>query len=84
MDFWRRSAGKSRLEKIANDKIREIMKLETTIVEDIQRRQLIWYGHVERMEDTRIPKQVKLSNGWEWSGMAHRKEEDPGRHEAAE
>jgi len=35
------------------------MKVETTIVEEIQRRQLIWYGHIsEKMEDTRIPKQI--------------------------
>jgi len=42
MGFWRRSAVRSRLEKITNDKIKEIMKVETTIVEEIQRRQLIW------------------------------------------
>jgi len=58
MDFWRRSAGRSRLEKATNDKITEIMKVETTIVDEIQHRQLIWYGHVERMELTRIPKQI--------------------------
>jgi len=46
------------LEKIKNDKIREIMKVETTIVQELQSTQLIWYGHVERMEDTRIPKQI--------------------------
>jgi len=46
------------LEKTTNDKIREITKVETTIVEEIQRRQVIWYGHVERLEDTKIPKQI--------------------------
>jgi len=46
------------LEKITNYKIRKITKVETIIVEEIQRRQLIWYGHVERIEDTRTPKQI--------------------------
>lgn len=58
MDFWRRAAGKSRMERIKNDRIREIMKVETTIIDEIQRRQLIWYGHVERMNDERLPKLI--------------------------
>ena len=56
MDYWRRSAGKSRIERMTNDRIREIMKVETTIIEEIQRRQLIWYGHVKRMDEERLPK----------------------------
>jgi len=71
MDFWRRSAGRPRLEEITNDKIRKIMKVETTIVEEIQLRQLIWYEHVERMEDTRIPKQIL-----KWTPIEKRKTQD--------
>jgi hypothetical protein len=59
MDFWRRSAGKSRRERIRNERIRE-MKVNTTIVEDIRTNQLRWYGHVVRMEKERLPKQVLL------------------------
>ena len=40
------------------------MKISETIGEEIQRRQLIWYGHVRRMDDQRILRmamQYKLS-----------------------
>lgn len=57
MDFWRKAVGRSRMEKIGNDRIREIMDVERTIVDDIKNKQLIWFGHVQRMADTRIPKQ---------------------------
>lgn len=49
MDFWRRSAGISRMERVANIKIREIMHVQQTIINEIEKRQLVWYGHVERM-----------------------------------
>ena len=34
------------------------MKVEHTLVEDIQTKQLVWYGHLQRMEDDRLPKKV--------------------------
>lgn len=43
MDFWRRLAGKSRMEKITNESIREIMGVKHSIVED---------------ENDRLPKQI--------------------------
>ncbi|CAH0386587.1 unnamed protein product [Bemisia tabaci] len=58
MDFWRRSAGISRRERIRNVKVREIMDVENDIVHDIRPKQLVWYGHVRRMTDDRLPKQV--------------------------
>ena len=58
MDFWRRSAGISRRERIRNVKVREIMGVEKDIVHDIRSKQLVWYGHVRRMADDRLPKQV--------------------------
>ncbi|XP_044755015.1 uncharacterized protein LOC123313968 [Coccinella septempunctata] len=58
MDFWRRSAGVSRIQRIRNERIREIMDAETTIIDDIKKAQLTWYGHVQRMQDERIPKQI--------------------------
>ena len=71
MDFWRRSAGKSRLERITNERIREIMEVKHTIVDDIKNSQLIWYGHVQRMAEIRIPKQII-----NWKPAGRRK---PGR-----
>lgn len=58
MDFWRRSAGISRRDHIRNERIREIMGAEHTIIDDIKTKQLIWYGHVQRMPNDRLPKQV--------------------------
>ncbi|XP_030747138.1 uncharacterized protein LOC115875773 [Sitophilus oryzae] len=59
MDFWRRSgAGVSRMERIQNKKIRESMHIQHTIIDEIERRQLVWYGHVEIMSEDRIPKKV--------------------------
>jgi len=34
MDFWKRAAGKSRWERIRNERIQEIMNVRHTIVED--------------------------------------------------
>jgi hypothetical protein len=32
------------------------MDAQDTILEDITRKQLIWYGHIERMDPMRLPK----------------------------
>ena len=39
-----------------NEYIREQVDAEDTILDDITRKQLIWYGHVQRMNPTRLPK----------------------------
>ncbi|KAF2903512.1 hypothetical protein ILUMI_02679 [Ignelater luminosus] len=44
MDFWRMATGKSRMERVTNNKIDEIMKVTHTIVEEIKLQQLKWYG----------------------------------------
>jgi hypothetical protein len=47
MDFWRRSARKSRKEKVQNGTIREIMEVGKNILEVIEGKWLQWFGHVE-------------------------------------
>ncbi|KAH1004460.1 hypothetical protein HUJ05_005269 [Dendroctonus ponderosae] len=74
MDFWRRAAGKSRLERITNEEIRVIMNVKTDMIEKIQRGKLIWYRHIQRMDDTIIPKQTLR-----WT-PTERKKRDPSRH----
>jgi hypothetical protein len=49
MDFWRRSARKSRKEKIRNDTITKVMDVGKNILEVIEEKRLGWFGHVERM-----------------------------------
>nr|XP_018916932.1 PREDICTED: uncharacterized protein LOC109043975 [Bemisia tabaci] len=58
MDFWRRSAGISRRDHVRNERVREIMNAEQNIVHEIMTEQLVWYGHVQRMADDRLPKKV--------------------------
>jgi hypothetical protein len=47
MDFWRRSARISRKEKIRNTVIKQKMKVERSLLDDIKTKQLQWYGHVQ-------------------------------------
>lgn len=54
MDFWSLSVGMLRLKRISNVQIRETIKIDSSI--EIQRRQLVWYGHVERMTEEQLPK----------------------------
>jgi hypothetical protein len=47
MDYWRRAAGISRLERIRNERFREIMRVDGNTVENIRKKQLIRYGHIK-------------------------------------
>jgi hypothetical protein len=52
MDELRRSARISKLDRKTNEYIRRKMDAQDMILDDITRKQLIWYGHVERMDPT--------------------------------
>jgi hypothetical protein len=65
MDYWRHSARKSRRERIRNTVIREMMKVEKTILGRIEQKQLQWCGHVKRMENGRV---LKTIMEWETEG----------------
>lgn len=58
MDAIRRAARISRMERIRNEEMKEIMGIESSIIQDVERKQLIWYGHVERMEEKRLSKKA--------------------------
>ena len=58
MDFRRRAARKSRIERIRNTEIRSTMHAERAIMDEIEHRRLKWYGHLRRMKDERISKVV--------------------------
>src|SRR6218665_31123 len=56
MAWLRRILGRSRREKIRNEKTREELGVEETVIEKIKKRRLTtWFGHVERMEGKRLP-----------------------------
>jgi hypothetical protein len=56
MDALRRSARISKLDRKTNEYIRGKMDAQDMILDDITWKQLIWYGQVERMDPTRLPK----------------------------
>jgi len=56
MDALRRSARISKLDRKTNEYIRKKMDAPDTILDEITRKQLIWYGHVRRIDPTRLPK----------------------------
>jgi hypothetical protein len=58
MDFWRRSARKSRKEKVRNGTIRAIMEVGKNILEVNEEKWLRWFGHVKRMPGNRLPRTI--------------------------
>jgi hypothetical protein len=77
MDVLRRSARKSRLEKIKNENIKEIMgvKGKLDIIDIVDKKRLLWYGHVERMPEERISKLIL-----EWVPEERRKRGRPKKN----
>jgi len=51
MGWLRKILGVSRLQKVRNETVRNILEQDETIIDKIQKRRLTWFGHVERMED---------------------------------
>jgi len=74
MDVLRRSARKSRMERIKNEHIKEIIgvKGKPDIIDIIERKRLQWYGHVKRIPEERIPKLIM-----EWIPRERRKRGRP-------
>ncbi|XP_044744708.1 uncharacterized protein LOC123306668 [Coccinella septempunctata] len=72
MDVFRRSLGISRGDRVRNEEVKLRMGVEGSLTTEIERNQLIWYGHVQRMPNTRLPKRVM-----EWIPMGRRKRGRP-------
>jgi hypothetical protein len=60
MDVLRRRARKSRMERIKNEHVKEIMEVKEKpdIIDIIERKRLQWYGHVKMMQDERLAKLI--------------------------
>ena len=63
MDFERRRARVSKLDHIINEKIQKIMKVDHDILTTIEKKRLVWYGHIQRMGEERWPKKVLTELG---------------------
>ena len=74
MDVLRRSASKSRRERIKNEHTKEItgVKGKQDIMDVIEKKRLQLYGHVKRMPEERIPKLIM-----EWTPPERRKRGSP-------
>jgi hypothetical protein len=71
MDVLRRSTRKSRMERIKNEHIKEIMGVKRK-PDIIEKKRLQWYDHVKRMPEERIPKLIM-----EWIPLERRKRGHP-------
>ena len=60
MDFWRRSARCSRLEKIRNNVIREKIYIKKPVLDYMRYKQLNWYDHAQRMYEIRLPRNISF------------------------
>jgi hypothetical protein len=49
MVYLQRGCRRTRLERIRNETIREMMKVEKDITDEARKRQLMWFGHANRM-----------------------------------
>ena len=68
-DVLRRSARISKVDRKTNEYVGQKMNKQDTILDEITRKKLIWYGHVERMDPTRLPK-IMINWKPEWKQKA--------------
>lgn len=71
-NYLRRCCGVTLLDHIRVDTIRDRLKVEKTLSEKIEEKQLYWYGHMRRMEERRLPKKC-----FEWIPHRRRKRGRP-------
>src|SRR6218665_2563305 len=55
MSWLRRILVRSRRDRIQNEITRKELGQEITLIDKIRKRRLIWFGHLTRMEGSRIP-----------------------------
>ena len=72
INFLRRSARSSRLEKIRNNVIREKIDIKNSVLDYIRYKQLNWYDHVHRMDQERLPRRIL-----EWCPPGRRRKGSP-------
>ena len=56
MEYWRRCCGITRADRITNEEIRRRMETERSVIDYIEEKRLVWYGHVRRAQNRWINK----------------------------
>jgi len=57
MDYLRGMCGvKRRIDRVRNDEVRRRWGVSRSVITELDRAQLPWYGHIERMPGTRYTK----------------------------
>jgi hypothetical protein len=72
--YWRRCCRLTLRDRVTNVRIREMMGIEDSLIDNIEKKQLHWYGHMRRMNNARIPLKV-----WNWSPQRNRRRGRPRR-----
>ena len=58
MDFLRRACGKTRMDRVRNEWVRDECGVKLSVSDLHDRRVMRWFGHVERMSEERLTKQI--------------------------
>lgn len=74
MMYWRRCCKTTILDRVRNDEIRNKMGVDTTLTDSIEKKQLMWYGHMRRLGQERLPQKI-----WRWKPENRRKRGRPRR-----
>ena len=72
--------GVTRRDRIQNTAVRERTNVTESIIEEIRRRRLSWFGHISRMESDRLPVRALLPCYWRMKPRKTSKKVD-GKHQ---
>jgi hypothetical protein len=72
INFWRRCCDLRLEGHVKNGRIREIMETDVTLTDAIESKQLKGYGHMERMEEDGLPKEI-----YEWTPIERKNRGTP-------
>ncbi|KAL3286261.1 hypothetical protein HHI36_000771 [Cryptolaemus montrouzieri] len=65
---WRWTIGLTRLDRVRNTEIREIVKVDLDIIDTIEAKGLKWYGHLRQMTQEKWPLRI-----WKWQTAQRRR-----------
>lgn len=70
--YWRRCCVLTIMDRVGTETIKEKMKVEVSLTDKIEEKQLSCYGHMRRMEEQRLPNHI-----WNWIPNRRRRKDRP-------